>query len=334
MQFQISVIVPVYKVEKYLEKCLDSLVCQTYKNIEIIVVDDGSPDNCPQICDEYAQKYDFITAYHKKNSGLSSARNYGVKCSSGEWIAFVDSDDFVEPTYVEHLWKLQQQFQADMVVERVVRENEDGSGRPAPLIGFEPYCADSKTAIYEIYKAEKVGWSAYGKLIKRSVLLKHPFPDGYYEDCACMYFLIDECKKIAIGNFETDYHYISRNGSILKNKLKEEHYRIFDICDEFEQYIYKYHQDLNVLPVLFYRLAVTQMLNCQTMSWCCYKEIYMKYRPLFRNNLKRVFCDTSLSSKQKWFMLMHCLTPEIFKLQSIIVKTARTVVFELFRKSG
>lgn len=91
-----SIIVPIYNVEEYIHKCLDSLANQTYKNIEVLLIDDGSPDNCPLICDMYAKKYDFIHAYHKKNGGLSDARNYGLERAKGEFIIFVDSDDYID----------------------------------------------------------------------------------------------------------------------------------------------------------------------------------------------------------------------------------------------
>lgn len=315
---------PVYNVEKYIRKCLDSLMCQTYKNFEVIVVDDGSSDGSPEICDEYDQKYNFVAVYHKLNGGVSSARNYGVRYATSEWIAFVDSDDFVEPTYLENLWKLQQLYQADMAVSpAVVREYEDGSGRPAPLAKFEPYCVDCKTALFEIYTSEVIGWAVYGKLMKRDTLLKFPFPAGYYEDCACMYKFISVCEKIAIGNFEIDYHYVNRNGSILKNKLKREHFRIFEVCDEFQKYVNQYYPDLNILPVVLYRLAVTQMLNCQSMSWSMYKKVFKKYRILFRSHLRKVLLEGNLSNKQKYFMLIHCLTPELFKLQNMMLVAIR-----------
>lgn len=100
---KITVIIPVYKVEPYLRQCLDSVVNQTYHNLEIIVIDDGSPDNCGKICDEYAQKDDRITVIHKENEGLSAGWNDGIAASSGEWIAFVDSDDWIDDTYFEKL---------------------------------------------------------------------------------------------------------------------------------------------------------------------------------------------------------------------------------------
>lgn len=103
MKEKISIIVPVFKVEEYLDRCVNSLINQTYKNIEIILVDDGSPDKCPEICDEYALKYDNVTVIHKDNGGLSEARNYGLKNSTGEYILYVDSDDWIEIDSCEKL---------------------------------------------------------------------------------------------------------------------------------------------------------------------------------------------------------------------------------------
>ena len=100
----ISVIVPVYKVENYLDKCIDSIVNQTYNNLEIILVNDGSPDNCPQICDEWKEKDNRIKVIHKENGGVSSARNKGLEIATGSYIAFIDSDDWVEENYISSLY--------------------------------------------------------------------------------------------------------------------------------------------------------------------------------------------------------------------------------------
>ena len=105
MQPLISIVVPVYKVEKYIRRCIDSLLAQTWKNIEIILVDDGSPDSCGQICEEYAAVYDKIRVLHKENGGLSDARNAGIAVAQGEYIGFVDSDDYIMPDMFEKLAK-------------------------------------------------------------------------------------------------------------------------------------------------------------------------------------------------------------------------------------
>lgn len=110
----VSVIVPVYNVEKYLRRCVDSILNQTYQNIEIILVDDGSPDNCGAICDDYQNTDYRVKVIHKKNGGLSDARNVAISQTSGEYITFVDSDDWVSPYYVEHLYKAVSMWQADL----------------------------------------------------------------------------------------------------------------------------------------------------------------------------------------------------------------------------
>lgn len=112
----ISIIVPIYNVEKYLNKCIDSIISQTYKNIEIILVDDGSPDNCGKICDEYAKKDNRIKVIHKENGGVSSARNVGIENSNGEWIAFVDADDWIEKEYIFSLANKAKDENADIAL--------------------------------------------------------------------------------------------------------------------------------------------------------------------------------------------------------------------------
>ena len=110
----ISVIVPVYKVEKYLNKCVQSIVNQTYKNLEIILVDDGSPDNCPEMCDEWAKKDSRIKVIHQENAGLAEARNSGISVATGEFFMFIDSDDHAEPDMIELLLNLSMEYNADV----------------------------------------------------------------------------------------------------------------------------------------------------------------------------------------------------------------------------
>ena len=117
----VSVIVPVYKVEDYLRECIDSIINQTYKNLEIILVDDGSPDNCGEICEEYARNDSRITVYHKENGGLSDARNYGIARANGEFMTFVDSDDVIKANFVETLMGLIHKYDADIATAPFVR---------------------------------------------------------------------------------------------------------------------------------------------------------------------------------------------------------------------
>ena len=111
-----SIIVPIYKVEQYLERCVDSLVNQTEKNIEIILVDDGSPDRCNALCDRYAERYDKVVVVHKTNGGLSDARNEGIKRATGEYVMFVDSDDYIDNNTIELLVDEQKRADADIII--------------------------------------------------------------------------------------------------------------------------------------------------------------------------------------------------------------------------
>ena len=113
---KISVIVPVYKVEPYLRKCLDSIINQTYRNLQIILVDDGSPDNCGAICDEYASKDSRIEVIHQENGGVSAARNAGLKLAAGDYIGWVDSDDWIEPDMYAYMLENMQKYEADIAV--------------------------------------------------------------------------------------------------------------------------------------------------------------------------------------------------------------------------
>ena len=125
MQKLISIIIPIYDVQCYLRKCIDSVINQTYKNLEIILVDDESPDNCGEICEEYAKKDNRIKVIHKKNGGLSSARNAGLDVCTGEYVSFIDSDDFVEETYIEELCNMIEKNEADISMANRYKVQDD-----------------------------------------------------------------------------------------------------------------------------------------------------------------------------------------------------------------
>lgn len=311
---KICVIVPVYKVEAYLKKCVDSLLNQTYPNLNIILVDDGSPDSCPMMCDEYAERNKNVTALHKENGGLSSARNYGVMHTDAELIAFVDSDDFVERTYIDDLYELMNRFKADLVITKVVREPEN-SAVIKRNDKFPSYCTNRESALLDIYGGGKVGWQAYGKLYQRDTLLKYPFPDGYYEDCAVMYKIIHSVDKIAIGDFEGNYHYIDRQGSILRSELKKDHLRIFSICKKVKLFIEENYPQLDIVPILVYKRCLTQLLHLQSMPKSTYAELYYKYQPMFKKNLKKILHDNRVSKKNKIHMVMLCMPVWVYQLQ-------------------
>ena len=212
----ISIVIPVYKVEKYLEKCVESVINQTYKNLEILLVNDGSPDNCPKICDEYAQKDNRIKVIHKENGGLSDARNAGIDVATGKYITFIDSDDYISNDYVEYMYNLAQKHNAQIATcefEIVYLEDE--------LKNDSEYIEDIEVLtprdfFYNMLFAKRSDVTACAKLYEIGLFKEIRYPKGVvYEDTATTYKLIEKCNKIATGNKKC-YFYFTRPNSISK----------------------------------------------------------------------------------------------------------------------
>lgn len=208
----ISVIVPVYNVELYLSKCLDSILEQEYDNMEIILVDDGSTDNSGNLCDFYANKSNLIKVIHKKNGGLSDARNVGIDNSNGEYLVFIDSDDFIDKNLIKYLHSLIKKYDADISICDPVH------CYPNKEVNFD-YSSQvkvftSEEAICEMLYQKSFLVSAWAKMYKRKCFLNMRFPFGQvFEDEAIMYKLFDYADKIVYGNAKL-YGYLHRENSI------------------------------------------------------------------------------------------------------------------------
>lgn len=209
----ISVIVPVYNVEKYLRKCLDSIINQTYQNIEIILVDDGSKDTSGQICDEYALKDSRIIVIHKENGGLSSARNAGLDIAKGNYVMFVDSDDYVEPQFCEIPLKLALEKGVDIVTFGYNKVFEDGHNWYRRT--NTPRLIESIEGIREIIVKNDIIFSfAWNKLYKLSLFNDVNYPIGkIYEDQATTYLLFHKAQRIYVTDAIL-YNYVYRESSI------------------------------------------------------------------------------------------------------------------------
>lgn len=179
----ISVIIPVYNVEKYLRHCLESMVAQTYRELEIILVDDGSTDSSGLICDEYARQYDNITACHKDNGGLSDARNYGLARSSGEYVAFLDSDDWAEPEMYERLHGAMVTHDADIAVCNHYVHQDGKKSVNKHFDKREPLVLSSDEALESVLSNVYFSYMVNTKLYKRRIALETPFVKGLlFED--------------------------------------------------------------------------------------------------------------------------------------------------------
>ena len=219
---KISIIVPVYKVEKYLKKCVDSILAQTYENLEVILVDDGSPDTCPAICDEFSKKDKRIKVIHKKNGGLSDARNAGLEIATGEYIGFVDSDDFISSEMYSVLLCNLLKSKADLAICNYVRVDE--CGKVAVDLSMKETlknrCFSRKEFIEELLKPYGGYYVvAWNKLYKRKIFENIRFPYGkQHEDEFIIHHIVSKCEKIVFVEEEL-YYYLQREGSIMSNSF-------------------------------------------------------------------------------------------------------------------
>ena len=224
----VSIIVPIYKVEPYLRRCLDSIVNQTYTNLEIILVDDGSPDRCPQICDEYATKDNRITVIHKKNGGLSDARNTGLDFCKGEYVSFVDSDDWVANSFIESLIREINNHNADIGVANFIRTTSPSSAKINPNYSRNIEELDSLQSVKKLWTNNYVTFvTAWGKIYKTSLFSSIRFPKGkIHEDEYTTYKLLYRASKTVFLNTPL-YFYFQRDDSIMAN-VSSDSLRILD----------------------------------------------------------------------------------------------------------
>lgn len=246
---KISVIVPIYKVEEYLDACITSIVNQTYKNLEIILVDDGSPDLCGEMCDAWAKADERIKVIHKENGGLSDARNAGMKAAGGELIGFVDSDDVIHPRMYERLAAMMEETGSDISCCTVTRNLE------ACIAGVDSHTAscpeievfDGIQALESLLSLDRISVTVWNKLYTREVIEDLYFPKGkYHEDEFWTYLVLSRAKKAA--HTEQGYYgYRIRENSITNQKYTSRHLDHLDARAERLEYMEMHYPQFHSL---------------------------------------------------------------------------------------
>lgn len=295
---KISVIVPVYKVEKTLHACVNSILAQTYTDIEIILVNDGSPDSCPAMCEEIAKGDGRIKVVHRENGGLSAARNTGIENASGEYITFVDSDDMIAPKTVEVLYDALIKAEADMsVCMYEIFQNDDDIKSSEICDGVT--VADAK----ELLVSEKVydRTEAWGKLYKKEIFSSLRFKEGiYYEDTHIAPYILERISKVAFNR--SKLYYYRKNPklpTIMNAKFSLKKLCVLDIYKEQIRDVYK---KLGMCPA--YESALEQLFGSITKARVLKKELgigmrfYMYYFKLLPTMLFAPKCE-KFGPKQK-----------------------------------
>lgn len=231
---KISVIVPIYKVENYLERCVNSIRNQTYKNLEILLVDDGSPDRCGEMCDSYAKEDARITVIHKENGGLSDARNVGIEASTGEYLAFVDSDDWLDPDMLELLYKMVKKHGAD-IAECSWRNIYKDCIIEETTCTAEQIEGDNIAALEGMLDWKYFKPVAWNKLYHRSVISDIRYPKGkLHEDEFTTYKYFYAARKLVYIDVSRYNYDRSRTDSITGDKFREAN---LDACEALRERI-------------------------------------------------------------------------------------------------
>lgn len=263
----LSIIVPVYKVENYLPKCIDSILAQTFTDFELILVEDGSPDNCPVLCDAAAAKDARVRVIHQKNGGLSAARNAGLDAARGAWIGFVDSDDYIAPEMYEALYHAVQSTGADLALCDYAEVDETGAPCP-PMHGS---LSEGELTGQELLKRASglMVQLAWNKLYRRAIFTQLRYPEGKLNEDL---FLIPEvCLQIqkAVVVPKVLYYYVQRSGSIMgKNKTL----RHYDAAEAAQQY----------WDCLVENKAYEALANAAQYVMGCVSRIYRQLPPALR----------------------------------------------------
>ncbi len=258
---KISVIVPIYNVEKYLDRCVSSIVGQTFRDFELILVDDGSPDGCPAICDEYAEKDSRIRVIHKENGGLSSARNAGLDIARGEYISFIDSDDYISERMLEALFGAIERAGADICSCGIVNVYEDGT---EGIWNIKDMIGDSEAFLRGLYDDSAVPVAACNKLYKRELWSEMRFPEGRLcEDAFTTYLLFDKA-KLAVQISDGLYYYRIRSGSIMTSGFRPQKMDEEEAWRRNFEFIEKNHPSLRKDAFNFYIQRVAVLLKTFT----------------------------------------------------------------------
>lgn len=294
----VSIIIPIYNTEKYLKVCIASACSQTYKNLEIILVDDGSTDSSPRICEEFKEKDSRITVIHKENGGLSDARNYGIKFANGRYITYLDSDDYLSPNYVEDSVNMCINNNADISIMqmRFISEHENGvtkNENTGNIILFNSYDA-IKESLYQ----KKFSCCAPSKLYKKEIMDGIYFPVGRLsEDLAICHEILGKAKIVAYSS-DYGYYYRQHNKSIM-HTFNPCRLDAIDWCLNIEEYCLKNCEcNLSAARCRSFNVAIHLLLDLPDTGEIrekCYNKIYNE---IIRTR-KTVIFDKEVRNREK-----------------------------------
>lgn len=306
----ISVIIPVYNVKAYLENCINSVINQTYKKIEIIIVDDGSTDGSSQLCDQLAKKDSRIKVFHKKNGGLSDARNYGIDKAIGNFITFIDSDDVVSENLIAHLFSLSKRNNADIsicnpihIFTNKIQQNYDFQD-PTKIRVLTP-----TQALNLMFYQNDFLVSAWGKLYRKSLFKDIKFPVGMlFEDIAIMYKLFFSSNKLVYSNAKY-YGYFHRENSITTQSFSEKDFDILKICKSLDSFSKKHPELKDSIRCYIVNANFRIYLNAPKVDK--YKPKILACEHYISCNAKRILKNSNVRKKLKIAIILFLINKKV-----------------------
>lgn len=319
----VSIIVPVYKVEKYIKRCVESLLNQSYENIEIVLVDDGSPDECPKICDEYAAQKENIIVIHKENGGLSDARNAGISVAHGDLVTFVDSDDFVHPDYIQ-----------TMVNELA------GNQKCVVIVGYQSFESESELSpnvlqkvdsrIVERIDACKLNFSdttfrtAWGKMYTRDMIAANLFPKGkIHEDEFTTYKLLYDAQTITFVKNKI-YYYFQRKDGIMASVRNNVDRIKFDAIEAYEERcrFYLERNEILLFRTAAWNLVLIGLIDIKKVRD---KSLRKEIQKRLLNDLSLIRGKNEISCLKSIVWVLYIKFPFLFNIRQAIQKVYRSI---------
>lgn len=311
----ISIILPVYKVEKYLNKCIDSILNQSFKDFELIIIDDGSPDKCGEICESYSKFDERIKVIHKKNEGLSSARNLGIDRASGEYLAFIDSDDYINERMFEILYIYAKKTDADITLCNFRKVFEEYGYKQIKKLDVEINTYDNIGALKQLYNKSSVEFTvAWNKLYKRGLFSDLRYDVGkVHEDEFIIHKLLFKSKKIVHIPLEL-YYYVQRENSI----VKVFNYKRFDIITAHSNRVdffkdkklkeLKYQSEVIYIAIFFetYYRGKFLIENSHKDLLCMRNNYKKRFKSLLNNPI--------LNWKEKIVLILFFIHPNLYEI--------------------
>ena len=306
----VSVILPIYNIQSYLPKCMESLYNQTYDNLEIMMIDDGSTDESGKLCDEYAKNDDRIVVIHKENGGLSDARNVGIEKARGEYITCIDPDDYVDSDYIFYLLMLVEKYDTTMSIAQHRVHYDNGSIKENGKEGDSVLSTDK--CLERMLYHDVIDTSAWGKLYHRSLFFNVRYPKGkLFEDIGTTYKLIMQCDRIAVG-YESKYNYVFHNNSIVNGAFNIKKLDLMEMTDMMGQDVERIYPDLHnaILRRRVYARISTlnQMLNAKG-----YNEKRMEIISFIKKYRKNILKNPKAPRRDKVALLLLSLNYGLYK---------------------